>query len=225
MRRDSVHRRAHGKLAHAEEDVAPGWILVEVGPRLEDRLGRRGQVRGPAEELRHDLRDGVHHRAAGRARGLRLAGRKARQRGLPASLEHAPLGALKLRRELRKRRCVARKQRPPLRLKLRAVGDRRAPIRQRGVGHLKALILGEAKKPLRRRHAFRTQRLAMRLARPGPGTAVADHCSHRNKRRPAGLRLGRLNSPLQRRQIIAVRHALHVPVVGLEALQGVFGIT
>ena len=65
----------------------------------------------------------------------------------------------------------------------------------------------------------------MRLVAAGLGTAVADDCAHGDDRGLAGLGLGRLNRRLQRSQVVAVGHALHVPVVSREALQRVLCIT
>ncbi len=39
-----------------------------------------------------------------------------------------------------------------------------------------------------------------------------------------GLRLGRFNRRFNRRQVVAVRHPLHMPVVGLKPLQRILGI-
>ena len=224
MGRDSVHRRGHGKLAHAEKDVAAGRILVEAGPRLEDRFGRGGQVRGPAKELRHLLGNRVHDCAAGVACGECLAGCKAGNRSFPACLERALLGSLKLRGQLGVGRAIAFEERLPCSLQSRAAINRLAPVRQSVRGNVKTLVLGEAEKLLGRGHAFRAQRLAMRLARARSGAAVADHRSHRDERRPARLCLGCFNRRLQSRQVVAVGHALHVPVISLEAFQRVLGI-
>ena len=159
------------------------------------------------------------------ARRLRLARRKDRQRGLPASLQLAPLRPLKLLRQLRKSSSITGKQCLPFRLCRTSALHRAAPIRQRRIGKVKALVLRKAEELLRRRHAFGAQRFAMRLVAARLWAAVANHRPHRNNRRPARLRLGRRNRRLNRRQIVSVRNPLHMPVVGLEALQRILGIT
>ena len=82
---------------------------------------------------------------------MRLAGGEAGNRLLPAGLELALLGALKLRGELGKGCRVACEELLPLGFELRAAIDGLTPVGQRVVGKIKALVLGEAEELFGRR--------------------------------------------------------------------------
>ena len=93
----------------------------------------------------------VHHHLAGIARGHWLARREARNRRLPPGLQLALLRPLKLRRQLGIRRLVALEEHIPISLQPGPAIHRLAPVLQRRIRHVKALVLGEPEKLLGRR--------------------------------------------------------------------------
>ncbi len=71
---------------------------------------------------------------------------------------------------------------------------------------------------------IRAEWLAVRLGGPGlVRAAVADGGADHDQRRPAGFRLGGADRCVDGVDVVAVRNALDVPVVGREARADVFG--
>ena len=79
MRRHAVHLAIMPNSRTPKKTLRPVGIDVEAGRILEDGLGRAGQVGRAAKQLRHHLRDRVHHDLAGVARGHGLVGRERRE--------------------------------------------------------------------------------------------------------------------------------------------------
>ena len=95
--------------------LRPAGSSAKCGLDLEDRLRRSRQIRRAAKQLRHAVRNRVHHLLARIARRHRLLRPEARNRFLPSRLQLARLRPLKLRRQLGKRRLVSGEQLVPLR--------------------------------------------------------------------------------------------------------------
>ena len=127
--------------------------------------------------------------------------------------------AFKLRRQLRIGRRIAGEEFRPGIFSFGSAHLGLTPVCYRIVGNYKALVLGKSEELLGRRYRFGAQRLAMRLVAARLGAAIADDRPHRDQRRPAGLSLCCFNGRLNRRKIVAVGHALHMPVIGLKPLR------
>ncbi len=218
MHGHSVHSGAHAKLAHAEEDVAPLRVDMEALSRLEDGPGRRGQVSRTAKKFRHNVGNRVHHVPP----ALRVAcGLSAGKLGIAFSqpaFSSRLLGALKLRRQLRVCGRITFEFRLPLGFKLCAARDGLAPIGERRVGNIKALIFRKAEKLFRSRDGVRAHGLAVNLVGSSLGTAVADDGPHRDERRSGGFLFRCFDGCFNRFEIVPIRDPLHVPMVGLKTL-------
>ncbi len=148
---------------------------------------------------------------------------KAGNRFLPSRLEFTLLSAFELRGQLGEGCGVTGKQFFPFGLKRGAALASLAPVGQGIVGEKEALVFWEAEELLCGYDIGSAERFAVRFAAAGLGRAVADDGAHRNQRRPPGLGLGGFDGGLDGRQVVAVHHPLHMPVVGFEALVDILG--
>ena len=225
MQGESVQDRAHPVLAHAEMDVAGSPASRrDVAPVLEDHVRRGREIRRPADQLGELRRDGVQHlsRRDARRLGVGGGGRERRQSLVPALGQAAGEPALELRRELRVGLPVGVVFLRPLRFEPGAALPREPPVREGFVGDVKRLEAGPAEALLRELHLVLAERRAVGLGRVLlVRTAVRDVGAHDDQRRPVRDTAAGGERRVERAEIVAVRHALHVPTVALEPLRRV----
>ena len=205
-------------LADPEADVAPGAVV-----RLEDaapgdvRQVRLGQVRRAAEQLGQRAGQGVDGLLAGLAGGRAVAGGVARQALVPALGQAARQAPLQLRGFGRVRGGVAGQLLAPLGDELLAGRDGLAILGQRLVRDEELLVRIPAVGQLGAANLVLAQRRAVGLLRVVlGGRAESDVGSHGDQAGPlVGSR--RLDGRVDCRHVVAVRHALGVPTVRVEA--------
>ena len=228
---ESVQDRAHPMLAHAEMDIArapaPGR---HVAPVLEGEVRRGREVRRPADELGEPGREGVQHLPRRRARGLGIGGggggggggRERRETVVPAVRQTAGEPALELRGELRECLPIRFVLLRPLGFEAGAALPGEPPVRERFVRHVERLEAGPAEALLGELHLFLAEWGAVGLGRVLlVRAAVRDVRAHDDQRRPVRDAPGGGERRIECAEVVAVRHALHVPAVALEPLRRV----
>ena len=175
----------------------------------------------PLRELRGD---GVQHLPRRRARRLRVRRPEYRQRRVPPRRQPARDPALQLGALIGMRRAVRIPLLLPLGFQPGASGLGAPPLLERLLRHIEWLERRPAEVLLRRLHFVDAQRRAVRLG----GvllvrTSPRDVRPHDDERRAVADTLRLRDCLIDRVQIVAVGDPLHVPAVGLEALDGVVG--
>ena len=223
---DAVQDRAHRVLADAEVQHPPvrpaRELLGLVLGRDEGRLALRGgevglgQVGRAAPQLGQHRCDRGQHLAGGLAGGHPLAGRPGSSAARRSSRPAAP-GRQPVEQRLARPASASRPGVEAL-LPLGVQPPRRARATLRAcastsVGDVEGLVRVQPEHPLGRRHLLGAERRAVRLAgvlrvRRGPG----DDRAQPDERRPAGLRLGRLQRRLEGRHVLDVRPVRPPPV-------------
>ena len=226
MQGQAIGDRAHAEFAHAVVDVV--GVRVGLGDRLAGLpLGQVGwgQVGRAADDFRQQRGKGADRvlrslaRGDGRAFGLDL-GDEGVGLGTEIGRQFAAHAPAELGGGLRMLLRIAVEQLPPLGLALLA-GFGGVPAGPDLLWHLERRM-----RPVQGlAHAFDlilAQRRAVRLLLAGlVRCAEADHGLRADQAGLVGHRQRRLDRGLDRRRVVAVDIAHHVPAVGLEARRGV----
>ena len=236
VQRNAVGDRAHAELAHAVADVASrheaGTAILAIARAQLRRLAparevAAGQIGRAAEHLGYRLAQHLERQLRGLAGGHRLAlGKCGRHRSghhrIEAGRQFTAQPARQFGRLLREARGVGVEAGAPVGLEHGAPGARIPAGVDRGRNvewRMRPADGGTCQRDL-----GVAQRFAMRLLGAGAvRRSLADHRATDDQRRRIG-RLRRLrDGGLDRRDIMAVDRADHVPAVGAEARRGVVG--
>ncbi len=203
---------------------ALGGEIPRVGER-QPRLGRRGQVRRPADQPGHVLGHHVQHLGrrvpARESLGIR---RETREVAIPAVRKLAVLHAVHLLRELRIRLAVVlQRGEPGIAQRPSTPAHTARDMLPHADGHEKLGILRPIVGALGEPDLFLAQGLAVRGARVLlVGRTIGDMAVHDDQRGPVGRLVEGAERPPQHVEVVGVADPRDVPAVPDEARRHVF---